>query len=110
MQLIEKIKKEKGGEKLTFKQEDGHVPKVKGFNRRNLGRKLTEEEHNQREKIRAARRRRKELRRLEQIRRKEWRLAHQNPETGDYDEYGAFPGLAELETVDKKQARKQRRQ
>jgi len=63
-----------------------------------------------REKIRAARRRRKELRRLEQIRRKEWRLAHQNPETGDYDEYGAFPGLAELESVDKKQARKQRRQ
>jgi hypothetical protein len=61
------------------------------------------------EKIRAARRRRKELRRLEQIRRKEWRLAHQNPETGDYDEYGAFPGLAELESVDKKQARKQRR-
>ena len=49
MQLIEKIKKEKGGEKLTFKQEDGHVPKVKGFNRRNLGRKLTEEEHNQRD-------------------------------------------------------------
>ena len=52
------------------------------------------------------------MRRLEQIRRKEWRLAHQNPETGDYDEYGAFPGLSALEneTRDKKQARKQRRQ
>ncbi|CBY18678.1 unnamed protein product [Oikopleura dioica] len=87
MQLIEKIKREKGGEGLTFSHEDGHVPKVKGFNRRNLGRKLTEEEQNQREKIRAARRRRKELRRLEQIRRKEWRLAHQNPETGDYDDF-----------------------
>ena len=49
MKLIEKIKGEKGGEKLTFSHEDGHVPKVKGFNRRNLGRKLTEEERNQRD-------------------------------------------------------------
>lgn len=49
MQLIEKIKREKGGEGLTFSHEDGHVPKVKGFNRRNLGRKLTEEEQNQRD-------------------------------------------------------------
>ena len=49
MKLIEKIRGKTGGEKLTFSHEDGHVPKVKGFNRRNLGRKLTEEERNQRD-------------------------------------------------------------
>ena len=50
MQLIEKIRKEKGGKGITFKGDgDGNVPKVKGFNRRVLGRKLTAEEQKQRD-------------------------------------------------------------
>ena len=40
------------------------------------------------QKIRAARRKRKQNRRLEQERRREWRKLHRNKETGDYDEYG----------------------
>ena len=40
------------------------------------------------QKIRAARRKRKQNRRLEQERRREWRKQHRDKETGDYDEYG----------------------
>ena len=65
------------------------------------------------QKIRAARRNRKQNRRLEQERHREWRKLHRNKESGDYDEYGPYQPQYEKghhKKKSKKQNRREKRQ
>jgi len=86
---------------------------LREYSRKKLGRKLTSEEKEQRQKIRAARRNRKQNRRLEQERHREWRKLHRNKESGDYDEYGPYQPQYEKghhKKKSKKQNRREKRQ